>query len=60
MAYEFKGLSESLWPTAFGLLVGLVSLWFYEYLTGRLRTFDLEMETASLELVNLLSRLRGQ
>jgi biopolymer transport protein ExbB/TolQ len=40
MAAVTKGLSESLWPMAFGLLVGLVSLWFYEYLTDRLRTID--------------------
>ncbi len=57
MAAIRRGISESLWPTAFGLLVGLVSLWFYEYLTGRLRTIDLEMENASLDLLNQLSRL---
>jgi hypothetical protein len=56
MAAFAKRLSESLWPAAFGLLVGLVSLWFYLYLSGRLRTFDLEMENASLDLLNQLSR----
>jgi MotA/TolQ/ExbB proton channel family len=56
MAAFAKRLSESLWPTAFGLLVGLVSLWFYLYLSSKLRTIDLEMENASLELLNLLSR----
>jgi hypothetical protein len=56
----FENLSESLWPTAFGLLVGLVSLWFYEYLTSRLHTLDLEMENASLELLNQLSRFPGR
>jgi hypothetical protein len=60
MAYLCKNLSESLWPTAFGLLVGLVSLWFYKYLAARLCTFDLEMENASLELLNQLSRLPGR
>jgi hypothetical protein len=39
------------------LAVGVVSLWFYLYLTGRLRSIDLEMENASLELLNQLSRL---
>jgi hypothetical protein len=57
MAAAFEGLSESLWPTAFGLAVGLMSLWFYRYLSGRLRTFNLEMENASLDLLNQLSRL---
>ncbi len=46
--------------TAFGLAVGLMSLWFYRYLTGRLRTFDLEMENASLDLLNQLSRFPGR
>jgi hypothetical protein len=49
-----------MWFTAFGLFVGLVSLWFYRYLTDRLRTFDLEMENASLELLNQLSHFPGR
>ncbi len=56
MAAFAKRLSESLWPMAFGLLVGLVSLWFYLYLSTKLRTIDLEMENASLDLLNQLSR----
>ena len=56
----FENLSQSLWPTAFGLAVGLMSLWFYRYLTGRLRTFDLEMENASIDLLNQLSRFPGR
>jgi len=57
MAYMFDHLATSMLFTAFGLAVGLMSLWFYRYLTGRLRTFDLEMENASLDLLNQLSRL---
>jgi MotA/TolQ/ExbB proton channel family len=53
-------LSESLWFTAFGLAVGLMSLWFYRYLTEKLRTIDLEMENASLDLLNQLSRIPGR
>jgi len=60
MAAISGALSESLWPTAFGLLVGLISLWCYRYLTGRLSTIDLEMENASLDLLNQLSRFRGR
>jgi hypothetical protein len=55
----FELLSESLWPTAFGLFVGLMALWFYKYLAARLGTFDLEMDNATLELLNTLSRFRG-
>jgi hypothetical protein len=53
-------LSESMLPTALGLAAALVALWSYEYLAGRLRTIDLEMENASLELLNQLSRFRGR
>jgi len=60
MAYLFDHLATSMSFTAFGLLVGLMSLWFYRYLTGRLRTFDLEMENASLDLLNQLSRFPGR
>jgi len=60
MAALAKRLSESLWPMGLGLLVGLISLWSYEFLAARLRTFDQEMETASLELLNQISRFRGR
>jgi hypothetical protein len=53
-------LSESMLPTALGLAAALVALWSYEYLAGRLRTIDLEMENASLELLSQLSRFRGR
>lgn len=56
-AYMFDHLATSMWFTACGLAVGLMSLWFYRYLTGRMRTIDLEMENASLDLLNQLSRL---
>jgi hypothetical protein len=60
LAFMFDHFATSMWFTAFGLLVGLMSLWFYRYLTGRLHTFDLEMESASLDLLNQLSRFRGR
>jgi hypothetical protein len=55
-----KGLSESMWPTAFGLMVGVLALWCYRYLEGNLQAFDHEMDSASLELLNQLSRFRGR
>jgi biopolymer transport protein ExbB/TolQ len=54
MAAVAERLSGSIWPTAMGLLVGLTSLWCYRYLADRLEDFDLEMENASLDLVNRL------
>jgi hypothetical protein len=53
-------LSRSIWPTALGLLIGLISLWFYRYLSGQLESMDREMSNASLGLVNQLTRYRGQ
>lgn len=60
MAAHFKLLSESLWPTALGILVGLIAFWSYHYLTGRLQSLDLEMESASSDLLNQLSRFPGR
>ena len=59
MAAMASDLSDSLVPTAIGLLVGLSSLLCYRYLASRLEISDREMEGASLELVNQLS-LRGR
>ena len=53
-------LSESMWPTALGLLVGIIALWCYRYLESSLETLDQEMESASLELLNQLARFRGR
>jgi hypothetical protein len=60
LAATAAALSGAIWPTAFGLLVGLISLWFYKYLSGELESIDSEMSNASLGLVNQLTRYRGQ
>jgi hypothetical protein len=52
----YGGLSWAMCFTALGLAVGLMALWTYEYLSARLRTLDLEMESASLDLLNQLTR----
>jgi len=52
-------VSEALWPTAAGLLIGLMSFWFYKYLAGRLADFDLEMDNVAVDVVNQLARHRG-
>jgi biopolymer transport protein ExbB len=51
--------AESLMPTAFGLLVALLAFCCYRYLSERLENLDLEMETASLELMNDLFHLQS-
>jgi biopolymer transport protein ExbB/TolQ len=52
MAAIFEGLSNALVPTAFGLIVALMSMCFYKYLLAEVEAFDVEMETASLQLMN--------
>jgi hypothetical protein len=59
LAATAAALSRSIWPTALGLLSGLISLWFYRYLSGRMESIDTEMASASLDLANQLTRYRG-
>lgn len=60
MAVFADRLSGAMWPAALGLLVGLISLWFYRYLFGRVGAFERDMESASNDLVGQLARYRGQ
>jgi biopolymer transport protein ExbB/TolQ len=47
-------LSESLMPIELGLLVALLAYFGHKFLLSRMEHFDLEMENASLELLNQL------
>jgi len=38
--------------TALGLLVAIPAVWFYNYLTGRIEYFNVEMDNSSSELVD--------
>ena len=46
------GIAEALVETALGLLVAIPAVWFYNYLTGRLEYFSVEMDNSSSELVD--------
>ena len=46
------GISEALVETALGLVVAIPAVWFYNYLTGRLDYFNVEMDNSSSELVD--------
>lgn len=46
------GISEALVTTALGLLVALPAVWAYNTFTSRVKSFDVEMENSSMELVN--------
>ena len=46
------GISEVLVETALGLVVAIPAVWFYNYLTGRIEYFNVEMDNSSSELLD--------
>jgi biopolymer transport protein ExbB/TolQ len=46
------GISEALVTTAFGLLVAIPAVMTFNYFTGRVESFDVEMDNSSSELVD--------
>ena len=46
------GISEALVETALCLVVAIPAVWFYNYLTGRIEYFNVEMDNSSSELVD--------
>ena len=53
------GISEALVETALGLVVAIPAVWFYNYLTGRIEYFNVEMDNSSSELRRLLHQEDG-
>ena len=50
------GISEALVGTGIGLFVAIPAVWFYNYLTGRLEYFTVEMDNSSSELMDYFIR----
>jgi biopolymer transport protein ExbB/biopolymer transport protein TolQ len=46
------GIAEALVETALGLFVAIPAVWFYNFLTGKLEYFNVEMDNSSSELVD--------
>ena len=46
------GIAEALVETALGLIVAIPAVWFYNYLTGRIEYFNVEMDNSSSEMVD--------
>jgi biopolymer transport protein ExbB/TolQ len=46
------GIAEALITTAFGLFVAVPAVWAYNYLTGRVEGFNVEMDNSSSELLD--------
>ncbi len=58
IADVFRFLSESLAPTELGLLVATLAFCAYKYFLARLEDCDVEMRSASLQLLNELASTR--
>src|SRR5213079_3494636 len=46
------GIAEALIETALGLFVAIPAVWFYNYLSGKLEFFNVEMDNSSSEMVD--------
>tara|TARA_Y100001949_G_scaffold76234_1_gene64622 strand:+ start:2640 stop:3323 length:684 start_codon:yes stop_codon:yes gene_type:complete len=46
------GIAEALVETALGLVVAIPAVWFYNYLTGQIEYFNVEMDNSSSELID--------
>jgi len=46
------GISEALVTTAIGLFVAIPAVWMFNYFTGKIESFDVEMGNSSSELID--------
>jgi len=46
------GIAEALVTTAIGLFVAVPAVWMFNYFTGKIEAFDVEMENSSSELID--------
>jgi len=53
------GISEALIETAFGLVVAIPAVWMFNYFTGKVEAFQVEMENSSSELIDYFLKRRG-
>jgi biopolymer transport protein ExbB/biopolymer transport protein TolQ len=54
------GISEALITTAFGLLVAVPAVWFYNIFTNKIETFTVEMDNSSSELIDYFLKKRSE
>lgn len=54
------GISEALVTTAVGLFVAIPAVWMFNYFTGRVEAFDVEMENSSSELIDYFLKRRSR
>ena len=54
------GISEALVATAVGLLVAVPAVWMYNYFTGKIESFAVEMDNSSSELIDYFLKRRSE
>ncbi len=54
------GISEALVTTAFGLFVAIPAVWAYNYFSGKIEAFDIEMDNSGSELVDYFLKQSGR
>lgn len=54
------GIAEALITTAFGLFVAIPAVWMYNYFTGKIESFIVEMDNSSSELIDYFLKWRGK
>ncbi len=54
------GISEALVATAFGLFVAIPAVWMYNYFTGKIESFIVEMDNSSSELIDYFLKRRAR
>ena len=59
LASVSAGIAEALITTAFGLLVAIPAVMAYNYFTGRLERFNIEMTNSSQELIDFFLKKHG-
>jgi biopolymer transport protein ExbB/biopolymer transport protein TolQ len=54
------GIAEALIATAFGLFVAIPAVWMYNYFTGKIESFIVEMDNSSSELIDYFLKRRAE
>jgi biopolymer transport protein ExbB/TolQ len=54
------GISEALVATALGLFVAIPAVWMYNYFTGKVESFVVEMDNSASELIDYFVSRRGE
>ena len=54
------GIAEALVVTAVGLFVAVPAVWMFNYFTGKVESFDVEMDNSSSELIDYFIKRVGK